>query len=465
VYTIVVGAGATGYHIAYLLVKAGQEVVVVEQSEELAEHIRYQLDVGIVLGNAVNPDILRQADVGRADLLVATMASDEANMVICSMAKEMGTERTIARVRNPEYHSGLRTVVNVDSPDKARKVERPIRMGIDRFVNPEIETAIQIENILSGLYASHARELAGGRVQVRGFKIENGSEMISKTLHVVEKMLLGPCVVALLVHSKEVKVPGGDDVISEGDIIYIVAKKEDMDKLGDVFNYKKKPTRHLIILGGGLIGFHVAEALSKRGIHVKLIEKNKVRSEEISARLRRVEVLHSVGTDHDFLVEQGVKSCDAFIATTGDESLNILVGLLAKSIGAARNIVVVDKPEYLPLAESVGIDVALSPLIIAAEKIISIALHQNSVSTVLLDNEQAQATEFTVSAKAKICGQSKGGVKLPKGAVMAAIIHDNNITVSPAEDEIIQENDHVIIVSLLSTSSAIEKLFKNNNAN
>ena len=166
-YTIVVGAGATGYHIASLLVKAGQEVVVVEQSEELAEYIRHQLDVGIVLGNAVNPDVLRQAEVSRADLLVATMASDEANMVICSMAKEMGTERTIARVRNPEYHSGLRTVANGDSPDKARKVERPIRMGIYRFVNPEIETAIQIENSLSGLYASHARELAGGRVQVR----------------------------------------------------------------------------------------------------------------------------------------------------------------------------------------------------------------------------------------------------------------------------------------------------------
>ena len=129
------------------------------------------------------------------------MASDEANMVICSMAKEMGTERTIARVRNPEYHSGLRTVANGDSPDKARKVERPIRMGIYRFVNPEIETAIQIENSLSGLYASHARELAGGRVQVRGFKIENGSEMIRKTLLVVEKMLLRPFVVALLVHS------------------------------------------------------------------------------------------------------------------------------------------------------------------------------------------------------------------------------------------------------------------------
>ena len=464
-YTIVVGAGATGYHIASLLVKAGQEVVVVEQSEELAEYIRHQLDVGIVLGNAVNPDILRQADVGRANLLVATMASDEANMVICSMAKEMGAERTIARVRNPEYHSGLRTVKNGDSPDKARKVERPIRMGIYRFVNPEIETAIQIENSLSGLYASQARELAGGRVQVRGFKIENRSEMISKTLHVVEKMLLRPCVVALLVHSEEVKVPGGDDVISEGDSIYIVAKKEDMDKLGDVFNYKKRPTRHVIILGGGLIGFHVAEALSKRGIQVKLIEKNKARSEEINARLRRVEVLHSVGTDRDFLMEEGVSSCDAFIATTGDESLNILVGLLAKSIGAARNIVVVDKPEYLPLAESVGVDVALSPLIIAAEKVISIALHENSVSTVLLENEQAQATEFTVSAKAKICGQSKGSVKLPKGAIMTAIIHDNNIIVSPAEDEIIQENDHVIIVSLLSTSSAIEKLFKKNNAN
>jgi trk system potassium uptake protein TrkA len=176
-------------------------------------------------------------------------------------------------------------------------------------------------------------------------------------------------------------------------------------------------------------------------------------------------VLHSVGTDRDFLVEEGVSSCDAFIATTGDESLNILVGLLAKSIGAARNIVVVDKPEYLPLAESVGVDIALSPLIIAGDRVIGIALHGSVVSTVLLENEQAQATEFTVDPKAKICGQSKGSVKLPKGAIMAAIIHGNKIIVSPSEDEIIQENDHVVIVSLLSTFPAVEKLFKKNNAN
>ncbi len=461
-YTIVVGVGDTGYHIASLLVKEGYEVMVVEQSEELADSIRHQLDVGIVLGNAVNPDVLRKADVGRADLLVASMASDEANMVICSMASEMGADKTVARVRNPEYNSGLRTVVNGASPDKPRKIERPIRMGIDYFVNPEIETAKQIESSLSGLYARHARELAGGRVQVRGFKIENGSEMINKTLHVVEKMFLKPCIVTLLVHSKEVKVPDGDEVICEGDSIYIVAKKEDMEKLGEVFNHKNRSTRHVIILGGGLIGSHVAEELSKRGIGVKLIEKDKVRSEEINARLRRVEVLHSVGTNRDFLVEEGVPSCDAFIATTGDESLNILVGLLAKSIGAARNIVVVDKPEYLPLAESVGVDVALSPLIIAAEKVLSIALHKDPLSMVLLENEQAQAIEFKVDTTARICRQSKGSVKLPKGAIMAAIVRDDKVIISPAEDEIIQENDRVVIVSLFSTFSAIEKYFKKN---
>ena len=463
-YIIVVGAGATGYHIASLLVKAGQEVVVIEQSEELAEYVHHQLDVGIVLGNAVNSNVLRQADVGRANLLVATMASDEANMVICSMAKEMKAAKTVARVRNPEYRSGYFTVGNGDSPYTARKIERPIRMGIDHFVNPEIETARQIENSLSGLYASHARELASG-LQVRGFKVENGSELISKTVHLVEKMFLRPCVVALFIHSKEVKVPSGEEVIYQGDSIYIVAKKEDMEKLGEIFNHKKRPTRRVIILGGGLIGFHVAEALDKRGVQVKLIEKNKARSEEINARLKRVEVLHSVGTDRDFLVEEGIPSCDAFIATTGDESLNILVGLLAKSVGAARNIVVVDKPEYIPLAESVGVDVALSPLIIAGDKVISIALHGSVVSMALLENEQAQATEFNVDPTAKICGQIKDSVKLPKGAIMAAIIRGNKIIVSPSEDEIIQENDHVVIVSLLSTFTNVEKLFKKNHAN
>jgi len=461
-YAIVVGAGDTGYHIASLLVKEGQEVVVVEQSEELAEIIQRQLDVGIVHGNAVNPGKLREAKAEGADLLVAAMANDEANMVICSMAKEMGVAKTIARVRNPEYYAGYQAVGNSDSPDKPRKIEKPIRMGVDHFVNPEIETAKQIESNFSGLYASHTRELGSGRVQVRGFKIENKSEMIGKTLHAVEAMLSTPCAVVLLVQSKKGKVPDGDEVINEGDSIYIVAEKKHMEKLEDVFNHKKRPTRHVIIIGGGLIGSHVADVLVKRGVQVKLIEKDKVRSEEIEARLRRVTVLHNIGTDRDFLIEQGVSSCDAFIATTGDESLNILVGLLAKDIGAARNIVVVDKPEYLPLAESAGVDIALSPLIIAAEKIISLALHENSLpdSAVLLENEQAQAMAFKVGSKMNICGQKKGSIKLPKGAIVAAIVHDNKVAIPPAEEYIIQEEDKVIIVSLISSFPDVQKLFR-----
>lgn len=464
-YVIVVGAGATGYHIASVLAKTGQEVVMIEQSEELVDYVCHQLDVGVVLGNGVNPNILRQVEVHRADLLVATTANDEANMVICSMAHELGAQKTVARVRNSEYYSGYLTVGKSDSPYAPRKVERPIRMGINHFVNPEEETAKQIEDSLSGLYASHAQELANGRVQVREFKVESDANVLNKPLHFVKEMSTKPFAIALLVKSKEIMVPSGEEVISKDDHVYIIAIKEDMEKLGALFNHLKSPTKRVTILGGGIIGYHVAEVLDKRGVQIKLIEKDKARSEEINAKLRRVEVLHSLGTDRNFLIEEGIPSSDAFIATTGDEALNILVGLLAKSLGASRNIVVVDKPEYVPLAESVGIDVALSPLIIAGNKVTSIALHGNVVSMAMLENEQAQATEFVVNKMTRIAGKSKGSIKLPKGAVIAAIIHGSNILISPADDEIIKEHDHVIVVSLCSIFPQVEKLFKKNNAN
>jgi len=456
-YIIVVGAGAAGLYIASLLVKAEQKVAIVEQSEEVAEYVHHQLDVGVALGNAATPRVLRQVDVHRADLLVATTSSDETNIITCIMAKELGAKKTVARVRNPEYSGYL--VVGAESPQAPRKVVRPKRLGIDLFVNPEIEAAKEIVSILSSLYATPVQEFANGRVQIREFKVENEAAVVNKPIRLINNTLPRPCVITLIVRSGEVKVPNSDDIIKQGDRVSVLAAKEDMDELGGIFNHPKLPTKNLVILGGGNIGFRVAEELDKRGVRIKIIEKSMSRGQEISGKLKRVAVVQGEGTDRDLLKEEGVPSSDAFIAASGDEALNILAGLVAKNLGVARNVVLVNKPEYIPLAQSVGIDVAVSPLLLAGSRISRFILHGGAISTALLENEQAQAIEFIANSTAHITRGGKKGVKLPQGAIMGAIIRGDMVIIPPG-DNVVQPGDHVVVVSLPSAISSVEKLFK-----
>jgi trk system potassium uptake protein TrkA len=455
VYIIIVGAGAAGSHIASLLSKEGQEITVVEQSGEVAENVRRQLDVGVIAGDAATPRVLREAGVERADLMVAVTDSDETNMIACFMAKELGADKTVARVRNPEYSGYL--VVGAKSPYTLRRVVRPRSLGIDLFVNPEIEAANGIVGILSSLYVTPVEEFADGRVQVREFKVEKAVPVVDKRLGDIT--FPRPCVVVLVAHPEEIKVPGDDEIIREGDHVYLLAARRDMDELGANFGQPKLATKNVMVFGGGNVGLHVAQELEKRGVQVKLIEKSASRCQELSTKLKRTVVVQGGGPDRDLLTDEGVASSDAFVAATGDEALNILAGLVAKSLGAARSIVLVDKPEYIPLAEAVGVDVAVSPLLLCGSKVARFVLHGGAIAVALLGNEQAQAMEFIASPAAAITGRKGKDIKLPEEAIMGAIARSDAVIIPPG-DNAVEPWDHVVVVSLLSSIPSVEKLFK-----
>lgn len=453
-YIVIVGAGGAGFYVASLLSKERQEIVIVEQSEEVAEEVRRQLDVGVIVGSATSPSVLRQADVKSADLIVATTSSDETNMVACFMAREMGAKKTVARVRNPEYSGHL--ILDGKSPHTPRKVVRPKSLGIDLFVNPEVEAAKTIVSMLSSLYVGRVEEFAEGHVQIREFKAESGA-VVDKPFSSIA--FSKPCEVVMIGREEEVKVPGDDEIIRQGDRVYLIAASEDMDEVGATFDQPKVPARTVVIFGAGEIGFHVAEEMEKRGVQVKLIEKSASRSQEISARLKRAVVVQGGEPDRDLLSEEGVASSDAFIAATGDESLNILAGLVAGKLGVSRNVVLVDNPEYIALAEEVGIDVAVSPLLLCASKIARFVLRGGAVSVALLGNEEAQAIEFIAGPSARITGTKSEDLEMPGGAKIGAIIHGDTVKIPPGES-IVEAGDRVVIVSLLSSIPAVEKLFK-----
>lgn len=453
-YILIAGGGIIGFHIAALLTEEGHQVVVIESVEAALEKFRRQLDVKTMHGNAATPKVLREAEVDRADLVLAVTNSDETNMITCFMAKELGAGVTAARIRNPDYSGYF--VTPAKSATATRRIIRPKSLGIDVFINPEAEAAEEITSILSSFYSTPVENFANGLVQIREFRVE-GEALVDKPVGAIN--FPKPCVVAAIVHEGGIITPDDDAVITEGDSVYLVAPREYMDELGKLFSQPKRPAKRVVIFGGTGIGFLTAEGLQRRGVKVKVIENDLELCQEIATKLENVEVLQGDGTDRNFLIEQGVPSADAFVATTQSDELNILCGLLAKNLGVPRSLVVITRPAYIPLAEAIGVDVAAIPTILTADKITRFVLHGGVISSALLEGQQLQAIEFVTSPTAHIANKKISEAGLPEEAVAGAIIRNDSVIIPP-DDSVIKPGEHVIIVSPLSAVLAVEKLFK-----
>ena len=453
-YIIIAGAGIVGMHIASVLAEGKHEVTIVEPSDAVIEGIRRQLDVKTITGNATSPRILREAEVGRADLIIAVTNNDETNMLICFLAKELGASMTVGRVRNPEYSGYFVTAAK--SPSAARKIVRPKTLGIDLIINPEVAVADEIIQLLSGLFPSPASSFANGRIQIREFRVEQQS-LINKTLKKIKFPV--PCVATAIARSAKTFIPSTEEILQKDDHIFLLSSQESMNELTRAFTQPRPPVRNVVVFGGRRIGHLVARGLEEQGISVMVIEEDYYRSQEIAAELKKSSVIHGDATDRDFQVEQGVPSADTFISTTENDELNILCALLAKNLGVPRNLITLNKPGYIPLAEAIGVDMAISPLLLTANKIAHFVLHGGAISAVFVGGQEIQAIEFAVSPTASIAQRSIPEAGLPKDVIAAAIIRDDKLTIPP-DDSIIYPGDHVIIVSPLSVTSSVEKLFK-----
>ncbi|MDV2988658.1 MAG: Trk system potassium transporter TrkA [Dehalogenimonas sp.] len=451
---IIAGGGVVGSNIAELLSVENHDVVVIEESAALVETIQRQLDVQVIKGNAATPRILREVEANRADLVLAVTDSDETNMVICFIAKEMGAARTAARIRNPDYSGYFQ--LPAKSPGATRRIVRPKSLGIDIFINPEAEMAAEILSILAGFYSTPAEQFGDGVVQLREFKVEDQSLFDKKLADIKDSI---PFHIVAVGHSDGGVIARPDVVLHEGDTIYIAAAGDQLERLGRIFAIPKRPTRSVAVIGGGRVGCLVAEGLARRGVRVKLVERDQDKAEEIAAKLENISVLQGDPTERDFLVQQGIGNADAVVAATENDELNILASLLAKNLGVGRTLTVINKPDYIPLAEAAGIDVAGSPAIIAARKIAHYVLRGGAIAAAVLEQSTLEAIEFVVTPVAALAGKMLSEVTIPDESVVAAIIR-NGRPVVPPDDGVIESGDHILMISTLAAIPAVENLFK-----
>lgn len=441
---IIIGAGKVGYNIAQILAAENHDVVVIEKDEERFKNIQESLDIKVILGSGASSQVLEEAEISEANLLVAVTQSDELNMIACLLAKQYGVPKTVARVRNPEYAD-------------RNKLTNSSVLGIDLLINPERVTALEVLQLIEVPEAIDVEYYAEGKLQLLELKIEEGTSVSGKSL----KELDFPYRYVIVAIQREEKmiIPRGNDCIFENDIIFILAKTQDMVQIEKYFGKTRNKVKNVMILGGGRIAFYLARFLEEKKLGVKIIEKDQQRCKELSRELNTSIILHGDGTDIDLLEDEGVGYVDLFVALTDDDKLNLLVALLAKHLGVKKTIAQIRRSDYLPLIESVGIDVAISPRLLTTAAILKFIRRGEIVSVSLLSGARAEMIELIIPDNDKVTRKYLKDLSFPKGAIIGAIVRGEEILI-PTGDDFLLPEDRVIIFALPQAVSKVDVFFQ-----
>ncbi len=440
---IIIGAGKVGFSIAQMLSYENHDVVVIEKKQMRHKIIDENLDVKTIHGSGASAAVLEEAGIYEADLLISVTEFDELNMVSCILAKKYGVKKTVARVRNTEYF--INTKMNLSKS-----------LGIDLIINPERVTAEVISKLIQVPEAINVEYYADGKVQLLEVVIKEDSPVINKRL--IEIDFPKPNLIVAILRDEKMIIPRGTDYIRPGDLVFIIAETKNMLAVEKVLGKKRTKMEHVVILGGGRIGYHLAKILEKKPVTVKVIDSDIEVCREISSELEDTLVLNGDGTDLSLLEEEDVANTDMFVSVTNDDKVNLLVSLLAKHIGAKKTAAQVRRSDYISLIEKVGVDVAVSPRMLTAGAILQFIRRGDIVSVTLLGSAKAEMLELMVPNNKRIINKSLKSLKFPKDAIIGAIVRDNSVIV-PTGDDFITKNDRVMVFALPEAIKRVEKFF------
>ena len=442
-YVVVVGIGQVGRHIVTMLEWERHDVVVIDEDPAVIADVEENHDVATLVGYGANENILKAAGVERADLVVAVTSDDEVNLVTALGARSLGAPRAIARVQGAAWSSEREGVAyNM--------------LGVDVVINPRLLVAWEVAKIARSHGALEVVDLAGDRVELVQVELAKGCRMLKKPL---SKLDMPPhTLVAAIVRNGELSVPGGADVLRAEDRIYLLGRRQNIEEAEDLFTTQRR-ARSACIVGGGVIGMALARMLCADGAEVLLIERNADRARHVAEQLSTVTVLQGDGTNLSMLKQERAAEVDLFVATSNDDETNLMACLLAKRTGTARTVCVVHRPDYMEIYKQLGIDVVLSPRLVASDHILRYTRSREIQSLTVLEGGQAEVLEIIAPADGRGVGVPLKRLNVPRGALIAALVRDDGVIIPRGDDEV-KAGDTVIIMATTRARAGIERLFK-----
>ncbi len=442
---IIAGAGETGCHLAKMLSSTEHDITVIDRDPKCLAEVSSMADVITIEGDCTAFATLRRAMVRKGDLFIAVLARENDNIVSAVLAKQLGAKKSIARVDNNEY---------LEPNNK----EIFINMGIDFLFYPEKAAAGEVINLLGHTATSEYVDFSGGKLALVVFKLEPTSELIGRELQGFsdDDTQLNYRTVAIARGGNTI-IPQKDESFMEGDVIYVITRKETMQELMAFSGKSNIDVKNLMILGGSRIGVRVASQM-QNNTNVKLIDYNADKAYKLAEVLDKTLIINEDGRNTEAMLEEGLSNMDAFVAVTGRSETNILAALLAKRMGVKKVVAEVENLNYITLAESMGIDTIINKKLVTASNIFRFTMSTDVQAIKCLNGSEAEVLEFIVKPNSPATKSPIRDLELPRDTIIGGIVRGDKVSIATGASVMIAY-DRVVVFSMPASVGKIGYYF------
>ena len=436
---ILVGSGKVGTALARQLSEEGHNVTVVDTNKARVEHLIETYDVLGIVGNGSSITTLSEAGIEDADVFIAVTGSDELNLLCCMFAKKAGHCHAIARVRNPSYSHEL---------DFIKK-----QIGISAIINPEMAAAKEISHLLRFPGASKIDTFADGRVRLIKFALTEAQGLDGVAIREIPSRLKSDILVCAVERDGGVIIPNGNFVPREGDKLYMVGTKSELQKMLRAMGRTQQRVKTVSLLGGSRIAMYLTWELAVSNTKVCIVEQKHDKCLQLAAQLPTAMIIEGDGTEEELLTSENIFQADAFVSLTGRDEENLLMALTARRAGVPKVLAKMTRPNYMDLVRDMRVGSIVSPKDIVANQITryvrALANSEGSAveSLYKMLGGAVEALEFTATARSRaVLNKPLRALSLKDDVLVAAIARGSEIII-PSGTSIIQEGDHVVVVT------------------
>ena len=431
---IIAGAGSVGTHLAKLLSREKQDIILMDEDEERLNAFGSNFDLMTVAASPSSISGLSEVNVEDADLFIAVTPDESRNVTACLLAANLGAQKTVARIDNYEY-------LLPKNKDFFQK------LGVYSLIYPEMLAAKEIVASIRMSWVRQWWEFCGGALILIGTKMREKAEILDIPLYKLGDPELPYHIVAIK-RGNETLIPRGDDSIKLHDIVYFTTTRKYIPYVRKVAGKEDYPdVRNVMIMGGSRIAVRTAQYVPDY-MQLKIIDNDLNRCNRLSELLNdRIMIINGDGRDMDLLVEEGLQNTEAFVALTGNSETNILACLAAKRMGVRKTVAEVENIDYIGMAESLDIGTVINKKMIAASHIYQMMLDADVSNVKCLTVANADVAEFTVKAGSKITRHPVKDLGLPKGVTIGGLIRQGEGVVVTG-NTLIQPGDHVVVFCL-----------------
>ena len=435
---IIAGGGKVGATLARQLTAEGHDITLIDENSRVLNACVNELDIMAVQGNCAAMNVLLQAGIRGADLLIAVTNLDEVNLLCCTTAHGLNTGlHTIARIRNPEYTEQI----------YALRALFPLSMTI----NPELQTAREIARLLKSPGFLRRDTFARSRMEIVELRIEEDSKLRDVSLMQMADLIKTRVLVCTVLRDGTAMAPRGDFVLKEGDRIFVTAPTRNLTTMLRSLGIITRRARKVVLCGGGRISYYLAEILEKDGISVYMVDKDRSRCRELAEFLPRTEILCADATDQNRLDHEDLYDCDALVSLTGVDELNMIISLYADSREIPQVITKLSHIENRSVINALSLGSVVCPKDQCCSGIVRYVRAMNNQTGAALSlhtiaDGQAEAVEFVVDETAKNCGVPLKQLKLKPNVLIAGITRGKGTEI-PGGDSVFQQGDSVVVVT------------------